>query len=76
MAWRKIVVNDKTYRWTGSGNVVIQNAEGKRVSPPFLPAAEIKGITYDQYERGQHKRTTDGMLTPRDISTYIKQHNL
>lgn len=71
MGWRKINVNGKEYRWRGSHFVVIQNSEGKRVSAAHLTAAKIKNISENDWERGQWKGTSCGMLTPADIKNYI-----
>lgn len=72
MGWRKITVNNKEYRWRGSYHVVIQDSEGKRVSPPTLTAPQVKRITPDEWERGKWKITESGMLRPSDIKDWIE----
>lgn len=72
MNWRKIVVDEKEYRWTGgSAYVVVQDTNGKRVLG--ASACEIKGITPDVWERGKWKGTSDGMITPGEVAAFIKK---
>lgn len=35
-------------------------------------AHEINGRTPDNLERGRHKKTTDGMVTPGDVRRHIE----
>ncbi len=73
MGWRNIVVDGKPYRWRGSGFVVIQDGNGKRVGGPRVTAAQVKGITEHDWERGCWKRTCDGQLRPVEIAAFIAE---
>lgn len=67
---RKIVVAGVEYQYkVGSGTVKI-------VGPHSSVAVEIpviKGSTWDIFERGQWKRTSDGMVRPAEIAAYIQR---
>lgn len=72
---RKIVVDGIVWRWrTGmGGNVVARTLCGKR---KHGTAYEIKGWSDPSvWERGQWKKTSDGMLYPSDIAKWLKQTN-
>jgi len=70
--WRKIVVDDKEYRWVvGSHHLVVQDADGVRIIT--CTAAEAKGISLYEWERGHLKGTQDGMLRPSEVSSLIKR---
>lgn len=68
-SWRRIVVGGKSYRWKCGGSVLVQDADGKRVT--CVSAAAAKGLTEVEYERGKWKGTSDGMVTPRDVARLI-----
>jgi len=73
MGWRQIEVNGKNFRWKCGGSfVVIQDDNGKRIGGPSLQASSLKEncSPYD-WERGHWKRTTDGMLRPREVANFI-----
>jgi len=71
MSWRKIEVDGHTYRWRGGGYVIVQDENGKRVVCAHM--AEIKGISHDAFERGRHKKTSDGMLGIKELADYIRK---
>jgi len=65
--WRKIVVENKTYRYKiGNSNIVIQNEDGKRVGPNRCTHFDILGYFYDD------KYTIP--ITPSMIEQYIWKH--
>lgn len=73
MPMRNIEVDGKSYKWVcGRSHVVIKDENGKRISPPDLLASDVKGITPDLFDRGKWKITSDGMLLPSEVATYIK----
>ncbi len=66
---RKITVHNKTYRWkAGSLNVVIRDDNNKWL----VDFSEITGRSWDVIERGQRKKTLDGIVMPIHIATYIQ----
>jgi hypothetical protein len=68
---RKISVNNKIYHYRiGKGNTLILsfNFPLKIV----VSNAKLKGVSEEVWERGQWKKTSDGMITPSDIKRYIK----
>jgi hypothetical protein len=70
--WRQIVVDGKKYRWRGRTHVVIQDWEtGIRVASALV--TEVKGITWDAWERGQHDGNPDGMLRPGDVVEFLRK---
>lgn len=73
MAWRNLTVDGKKYRWRGSDFVVIQDDNGKRVGKAQLSAPEIKGISWNDWERGGWKITCDGMMRPGEVAAYIRR---
>jgi hypothetical protein len=73
MGWRNLIVDGKKYRWRGSSFVVIQDEHGKRVGKAQLSAPEIKGEDWNVWERGQWKRTNDGMMRPGEVAAFIRR---
>jgi hypothetical protein len=71
-SWRKLVVDGKNYRWRGSDFVVIQDEHGKRVGGARVTAPQIKGDDWNVWERGQWKRTSDGMMRPGEVAAFIR----
>lgn len=69
MKWRKIVVGGAEWKYhIGSGAVEARCGDRKLVgTPPEI----VPGLTWDIFERGQHKRTSDGMITPKHIAAWI-----
>lgn len=73
MGWRNLVVDGKNYRWRGSSFVVIQDAAGRRVGGPRVTAPDIKGISWNDWERGGWKQTRDGMMRPGEVANFIRR---
>jgi hypothetical protein len=69
-SWRKIVVDGKNYRWRGSSFVIVQDENGRRVAAGN--ATEIKGLTWNDWERGHWKRTNDGMMRPGEVAAFVR----
>ena len=72
MGWRNISVDGQNYRWRGSRFVVVQDSEGRRVCAGSAP--EIKGITWNDWERGGWKSTPDGMMRPGEVAAFIRRN--
>lgn len=68
-SWRVIEVDGVCYRWRyGRGTVEIR--QDRRV---VLRVANhvLRGNSPDAFERGQHKRTDDGVVTPAMVRAAI-----
>jgi hypothetical protein len=67
---RLIIVKNCKYKWTcGKQFVVIYSEDNKG---RMISAAKLTGR---DFERGQHKKTQDGMVTPSDVEKYINKLN-
>lgn len=65
--WRKIVVDGSTYEYhVGRSYVVFDNGHRVKLN-------EITGRDWDTIERGQWKKTSDGMVTPKHIAEYLRK---
>jgi hypothetical protein len=66
---RKLTVDGVLWKWkTGkSGNIIAMCETGRRIQ------SFANQVTDRDFERGQHKKTTDGMITPKDVSEWIKK---
>lgn len=72
MKWRDITVDGSEYKWgVGRGAVVIQMGPNWKV---ITGAHAVKGISLEAYERGKHKKTRDGMVTPKEVATYLREY--
>lgn len=64
---RQIVVDERAYRYTiGRVYTTIYGMDS------IIPNSELIGVTPWTYEKGQHKGTSDGMVTPSMIERYIR----
>lgn len=70
---RKVHVGGEVWEFqTGKGNAVIRNPRtGKKT---IVDYAKLTGRDWNTIERGQWKRTTDGMVTPADVKAYIGKY--
>lgn len=71
-AWRHVHLDDGAvwdYR-IGSGTAVLRSPEGEK---KVVPLHEIKGIAANLVERGRWKGTSDGMILPSEVKTYIQK---
>jgi len=66
---RLIIIDNIQWKWKvgKSGFVFAHSQNGQRL---FDHADKITGR---DFERGQQKRTSDGMVTPADIENWIKK---
>lgn len=69
---RKLVLESGTWEFkVGRGFVQIVSPSGKR---HVRDIPKVKGITWDDFERGHWKKTSDAALTPGEIRTYIEKN--
>lgn len=67
---RKIIVNDETWGYMiGKHNVVIQSPRTEKKM--IFTLDKVVGRSFDAIDRGRHKKTNDGMITPADLRTFI-----
>ncbi len=68
--WRQITVNGKTYQWKcGKNSLRVKNFGYVRLS-------DLTGLTQNLIDRGRHKQTSDGMITPAHVEKYIKENTV
>jgi hypothetical protein len=71
---RSMVVEGERFEYRfGHQSVVIRNAAGKSV---IVDYSYLTGRSWSTIERGQHKRTGDGMVKPGHVMRYIRRHIL
>ncbi len=69
MSWRKMVIDEATWEYMfGTGNAVIKSPTGIKTVVNY---SVLTGRSWDILERGQHKKTSDGMVKPKHIKAYI-----
>ena len=69
MGWRNITVDGALHRWKcGRSYVVIK---GPTLEGLFT-CGQIKGLPPDLVDRGRHKITSDGMVMPGEVATFIR----
>ena len=67
---RKLELPSGTWHYKiGVSSAQIRGPNGEDAN---VGAHEINGRTPDTLERGRHKKTTDGMVTPGDVRRYIE----
>lgn len=68
MKWRKIVVKEVEWIFhVGKMFVVARNDKSVKVGM----VSEVKKMSIDTIERGRHKKTSDGMITPAHVANWI-----
>lgn len=72
MNFRRIVVDNKIYRYVvgKTGTIVIRSDDKKFVTD----VTEVKGISFESFDRGKRKKTKDGMVFPSEIERWIKSN--
>lgn len=74
MGWRKIVVEEQEFRWrVGSGCTAVITDGNKSHS---VDGPALTGRSWDTIERGQNKKTSDGMILPSHIAKWIAENLL
>ncbi len=71
---RLITVQGVRWKWKcGKGcGVIAYSEKGQRA---YAQAWEVKGCTPDVFERGQWKKTSDGMMTPAEVEAWLSSQN-
>jgi hypothetical protein len=68
-SWRTVEVAGVSYRWRyGRGTIEVRY---DRQVVLRVPSYVLRGTTPDIFERGQHKGTRDGYVTPAMVRTAI-----
>ena len=65
---RKIIVDGQEFHYIiGESRMVLESPTGKSIVP--------LSVFRDYYtlEKGRWKKTSDGMITPKDVAAYIKK---
>lgn len=71
--WRTIVVDGVSYVWRGADYVTVRFAESRKAVCRGPVTEIIPNMNWNVWERGQHKQTQDGMLTPRHVAAWIRR---
>ena len=68
--WRNLTVGGKAWRYCvgKGGGIVARHGEERR----FIQAWDIKGMTPDNYDKGQWKKTNDGMVLPSEVAAWLE----
>lgn len=67
---RKLVVDGETWEYMiGKNNVVLRNPRDEKKM--ILTLEKVTGRSSDTIEKGRKKGTSDGMVTPADLKTFI-----
>lgn len=72
----KRIVNIDGQEWEvtiGKSNTKIRSPKNKST---IVDHSKLTGKPWSTIERGQWKRTSDGMITPKDVETYIRKYLL
>lgn len=67
---RALVVNGVKWKWRcgSKGGILAYSETGQRA---YAHAWQIKNLSFVAFERGQRKRTNDGMVTPSEVSAWL-----
>lgn len=65
---RRLHIDGVEYLYSITGSKVLFFLEGRKIVADFT---EVTGRTLDVLERGEWKRTCDGMVTPRDCKAFL-----
>lgn len=69
---RKVHIDNEIWEYdVGVAFALITSPQGKKA---YARIATIKGITPESFEKGRHKRSSDGSLTPSEIKSYIEKN--
>lgn len=72
MTWRKIHIDEEVWEYQlGKGNAVIKSSDNKKTVVDY---SKLTGRSWGIIERGQRKKTSDGMVTPKHIKEYIQKY--
>jgi hypothetical protein len=76
-AMRKIHIQNHIWEYrVGRQNVVIRSPQGfGKIKGAIVSCHIIKGLSNpDTFDRGKHKRTSDGMVKPSEVKAYIERN--
>lgn len=68
MRWRTLHIDERCYRYHVGNTVVILTPDNVK---HLVNTHEIKGLTPDEFEKGQWKQTGDGMIAPSEVKDWI-----
>ena len=70
---RKLVIGRKVWEFQVGSSYTLIKPPGhtKKIK---VSNSMVKGINWGAFERGQYKKTTDGMVTPGEVSAYIENN--
>lgn len=67
---RKLEVDDQLWWWlTGRHMITLWLPNRSKIR---VPITTVTGRSWDVFERGQHKRTSDGAITPEQVRQYVR----
>lgn len=70
--WRTVHIDGRAWRYRIRYSIKIIPPEG--FGPPIITdICEVTGRTPNMVERGQWKKTRDGMCTPRHVKTWLQE---
>lgn len=69
--WRTLVTPQGEFEWRyGGRGVIVRQGDVKH----NVHVTEVTGLQWDDVERGQWKRTSDGMITPGQVRAWIDKN--
>lgn len=71
MAYRKLIVDGEAWSYyVGGTYTVLRAPDGKK---KVVSSSTVTGRSPDTFDRGQWKKTSDGMVRPSDVVAYIRK---
>lgn len=67
---RTLKVEGVTYQWRTGRTLTTVRLDGAVFAQ--FENAELVGVSPHDFERGQYKRTSDGMVTPKSVAAAIR----
>ena len=67
MTWRRIVVDGCTWLYHVGRSAVAFRGPRRFVAR----IGDVKGLDPDSIDKGRWKKTSDGMVTPRDVASFL-----
>jgi len=72
---RDLIIGSEIWGWK-VGRVIVMIIAPNGIKTPVNIWRLLGYVSPDTFECGQHKRTSDGMITPGDISKYIRENDI
>lgn len=63
-----------SYTWVFGRGGTLKVRDSAGLALFCKPITEVRGITWDTFERGAWKKTSDCMMRPRDVELAIRKH--